>query len=465
MAPVTAITEFRNLADLWNVGDRCRGMTWVALNSDSGWILRFGLVGYFPPETLGETIEIKTQHIWAGQRLEILSKEKIADELDVFLADPTRIKIQDSWLALEHSGNTKPPNIYFVPKRGEGFRGSRLPALEAHIHGSSASLPTKTTIELELLSQTKPYHGLGDVLEELSVPVDEYGIFNNSQLGMIFSPPAAIQFRTKLRRGVLHIFLECSPEVSKSDLLVGVRSIGVDKTVSRHSIRGDELKWNDGDQSAVGSCDVDQSRTALAALYLSYRGVFCGQWIVEDERNPLNTRLRIHNALDEDSVFTTRFFSKVQPDAFEDQVALLLELLGFTTFKYGGSIGLSDAPDILAVSTEWHVFVVECTTGDINRSGKLHKLNERTKRIRKNLEAASWVRIRVVPVMITNSVRADTSAHWGMAAGFRIALICREDLEMQLGRLPAPPTSEQFYQWIIGNIPTKDNSEPDSQFS
>jgi hypothetical protein len=95
--------------------------------------------------------------------------------------------------------------------------------------------------------------------------------------------------------------------------------------------------------------------------------------------------------------FKSSFFER--PEQFEDRVLLLLTLIGLTALKYGKV--QTDAPDILAVSTARHVYVVECTTGDINSRGKLQRLSDRTKQISERLNKTSNPPIGVVPVIFT----------------------------------------------------------------
>lgn len=110
-------------------------------------------------------------------------------------------------------------------------------------------------------------------------------------------------------------------------------------------------------------------------------GDLLGKWFVLDFGNSFNDRMLLHRAMDARDQFKSSFFER--PEQFEDQVLLLLTLIGLTALKYGKV--QTDAPDILAISTVSHVHVVECTTGDINSRGKLQRLSDRTKQIREKL--------------------------------------------------------------------------------
>ena len=461
-----SLARFRSIAELWSEGQRFRLTTWVALRCESGWVLRFGLTGFSPRAIEGIPVEMKTDHVWAGRRFDRLTKIEAADALKEQLDRPETAILGRSPLSLALPDAAYEINAYYSSTGLERFQGSeRFPALQISV--SQQPHPHflgNAEIDLELKSHTIPYQGLADLLSELAIPLDENGLIFQPKAEIVISPPVTFRPTSTLNGGLLKVDIDCLPGVSRSDVRIGVKAFRADGSISRFSLGGGELAWQDDKDSAVASLESEENDTHLALLHLSYQGAFCSQWIAQDERYPANSRLRIHKALDEDETFKTRFF-KERPDAFEDQVALLLELLGFTTFKYGGTVGLSNAPDIMATSSEGHVFVIECTTGDINRQGKLHKLHTRTKRISANLAATASAPKGVVPLMVTNAARADTAAHWDTAAGYKIGVICREDLILLLDRLAVPPTPEAFHRAALASIPSKrkneKNDEPD----
>ena len=54
---------------------------------------------------------------------------------------------------------------------------------------------------------------------------------------------------------------------------------------------------------------------------------------------------------------------------FEHRITLRLILMNLTVLPYGAIPELQDAPDLLAYSGENDLYVVECTTGDIDQKG------------------------------------------------------------------------------------------------
>jgi hypothetical protein len=131
-----------------------------------------------------------------------------------------------------------------------------------------------------------------------------------------------------------------------------------------------------------------------------------------------------------------------------------VDLLGFQTLKYGQIPKLTDAPDILAFSMGRHLYVIECTVGDIDRKGKLHRLYDRANQIREYLSRSPQPPVAVQPVIFTSLTRQETASHWSTAATYRIALVCRENILNLLNFVDSPPAAEQLYAATVAAIPT-----------
>jgi hypothetical protein len=190
----------------------------------------------------------------------------------------------------------------------------------------------------------------------------------------------------------------------------------------------------------------------LAQVILSYEGQLLGKWWIRDvERSP-NERFQVHRAVDPNGTFRTSFFEEHRSD-FEDRVNLLLFLLGLDLFKYGRISNLTDGPDILAVSKQRHLYVIDCTVGDVDRKGKLYSLYERANRIRELLAGLPDPPVAVQPVIFTSLPRADTATHWATAATYKIALVCRENITNLLDRLEMPPTGDELFAAAVAAIP------------
>lgn len=99
--------------------------------------------------------------------------------------------------------------------------------------------------------------------------------------------------------------------------------------------------------------------------------------------------------------------------------------------------------------------MVECTTGDINRRGKLQRLSDRTKQVSERLSKTSNPPVGVVSVIFTSLSREDTAMHWETAATFKIALVTRENIVNLLENLDASILPDQIYNATLALIPSK----------
>ena len=193
-------------------------------------------------------------------------------------------------------------------------------------------------------------------------------------------------------------------------------------------------------------------RHTIVLVFVSLEGGdLLGKWFVRDFGNSFNDRMLLHRAMDARDQFKSSFFER--PEQFEDRVLLLLTLIGLTALKYGKV--QTDAPNILAISTVSHVYVVECTTGDINSRGKLQRLSDRTKQIREKLSNTSNPPVGVVPVIFTSLSREDTAMHWETAATFNIALVTRENIVNLLENMDANISPDQLYNGTLALVPSK----------
>lgn len=179
---------------------------------------------------------------------------------------------------------------------------------------------------------------------------------------------------------------------------------------------------------------LSSSDVPVVQVFVSSNEELTGKWWLRDFGSSFNDRMLLHRALDLNDELKSSFFDR--PDQFEDKVLLAFTLMGFTALKYGRI--LTNDPDILAISASRHVFVVECTSGDINSRGKLQRLSDRTKQIRERLNSSSHPPVGVVPVIFTSLPRQETSMHWDTAATFQIAIVARENITGLLDALDAP---------------------------
>ena len=135
---------------------------------------------------------------------------------------------------------------------------------------------------------------------------------------------------------------------------------------------------------------------------------------------------------------------KGQKRSHESAVATLLWALGFAPIQFFRS----DAPDIIAVSYDGHIVVVECTLGDIKtKSGnKLQKLLDRTRDVRLALERSNAGFRICIPVLVTARKRSEIEDDVAECERRCVVVYTHEDIEPMLQQSLGLPASDVRFQ-------------------
>ncbi len=464
MTPHKSMEEFAKLARAWAPAFRERITTFVALKTvDGKWALRYCVNAFVCEPIPARSLDVETASIKAIRQTVPLNDSSAISDIEEVLSNPMQITFGTEVFEMTPGQNLSQGNFHFHPMYPPRLQGpQRLPALQVSLTGYTPPVfPRAELIDLELYAHHTPFEGLQDLLIELQIPMKPNDVGHQAAvIEHIISPPAKIEPASALSDGTLNLRLSASKQIDPIHIQVGIKTFSAKDAPARTRVSGENMTWSSKDELQIGAYTCPLDNVPIAAILLSYRGDYLGKWLLRDSLLSLNDRLQVHRTIDGNDAFKTNFFSE-SPDSFEDRIALLLSLLGLNTWKYGGMAALTDAPDMLAITPQNHVFVIECTTGDINRKGKLHQLYTRTKHIKDSLQNSTIPISAIQAAMVTTLRREETSAHWDTAASYRIALICREELETLLSQLDSPPTSDQIYQSAVSCIPRAKSDEPD----
>jgi hypothetical protein len=463
-----ALNQFRELAQAWAPFFRTELRVAVALRDRADkWHLVFGITAFGPEKATPLTaLEIRTASIRAYRRIRHFDGTEAIAAVQQTLQRPGVAEFSDVEASL-----AQPEKQVITFERNFLTRSAgplRSPALliNKELAGVEASaFPPSEQLDHELLTSEKPFDGLLDLLSELAVP-DVNQILSSSRAEIVVLPPALLNFAplgqaltggTCLQQGKLNIVVLAHPHVRRNKLRIGTKFFPSTPPIRRDSHVLPQDSWTKREDWIEGRLELAASGVPLALISLSYEGDFLGKWWVRDFDLSFNDRLQIHRSVDQASSLQSTFFD--DRTDFEDRVNLLLVLLGLHTLKYGQIPKLTEAPDILALSTARHLYVIECTVGDIDRKGKLHRLYDRANQIREHLSRSPQPPVAVQPAIFTSLTRQETASHWSTAATYRIALVCRENILNLLNVLDSPPTAEQLYSAALAAIPSSGAGE------
>jgi hypothetical protein len=458
-----ALEAFGRQAQKWKQYFAMRVRVALALREDDGWHLWYSYTAFLPElAELGEPLSVETKTVRAFREFLPLPDETSADRAVTEVLETPGTMRRGDWVA-ELAPSVNHLSFEYEALHLGRFAGPRrLPALTAHWHNQYYQTLTSTKqLDQELQLHETPFDGFADLASALNIPVGLDDLNRRRFSEFVLLSPVELIFdlnvrtHSELKHGELSLVLKAHPAVPTDTLRLGVKAL-------KQKGSPDRFILNSGDiaRDAEGLLRVNNKLSSpdvpVAQVFASFPDDLLGTWWVRDFGNSFNDRMLLHRSLDANDQLKSAFFER--PEQFEDKVLLLLTLMGLTSLKYGKI--QTDAPDILAISTARHVFVVECTTGDINSRGKLQRLSDRAKKIRDKLSNSSNPPVGVVPVVFTSLPRDETAMHWDTAATFQIAIAARENIINLLNVLDAPIQLDQLYAGTLSLIPSKKVEQP-----
>ncbi len=183
----------------------------------------------------------------------------------------------------------------------------------------------------------------------------------------------------------------------------------------------------------------------VGELKVGFKGVGVQQASIVDRSKTFNLRYAVHAAFDPDLDVLRRmlFDSKRDAKAFEDGVAMVFGLLGFSVVQHGRSKKLSDATDIVAMTPSGITAAIECTLGTPTHGNQASTALQRSEAIRKSF-IAKGMKSEVVPIVVTAMASDDVMQERSEAEGRGVAVICANDLDRILQSIQAMPNPDEW---------------------
>lgn len=458
----TALTEFIRLAREWSSGFRKVIRTYIAFKRQGEWFVEHATVVFVADLFEGDVglpyaASVETETLLAVREIIDFEGQFLETFMDGKNFDPFNLS-NETYQVTAPPLDSASPWYSFEPFTRAQFPGNwRWPALTARINTTIRGhmLPNRDRLDLELLSNSIPYSGILDLFEAFGVPQSiMQSHYSSPQATWVISHPAVVTPRSLISNDNIHIEIKCPASLDHKYLSLGARIFTGQAPIERKNIPISNFEWIESGRWKTGVFEEPANGAAIADIHLSFRREFLGHHWISDPRRSLNSRFHLHRLFDAKGVIGPEFFS-LKPDFFEDSISLLLSLYGLSSVTYGGIPMLKDAPDILAYSATGHLFVIECTTTDVGRSGKLLKLSQRTREIKETIGQTGTEIVHVLPVMCTTLYRDETKACWDEAADFGIALVCRENLQNLIKGVEAPSSPTALYDAAVKLIPNK----------
>jgi hypothetical protein len=371
------------------------------------------VAGYFPLAELGLTHRVLVEKIMASE--------------------PIHTPLGNLYLPLDSSNS---PSTYFVPFHSEGISGgSRISVLM--ISGAQRySYVQQPQLDWELKSAPLPFDSLGELLNEYSLGAYK-GDFAHIEVVALAAVEADLASVVKGESAKPALFL--ANALNQAECHLGYRVLLHGQVMERGTIRGTDMEWAPGEHYMHGTGSLTIPSGAALQCFAAYRGFVHHQGWIADPALSQNPRRAALEEFDENLAVLRDFLfeeQKQRKDArdFEIGVAWLMWILGFSVAHAGATSRTSDATDILATTPGGHMALVECTTGHIKSDTKLAKLVERTRTIRRRLDASGNRHIRLLPVIVTALGRDEVKADLDQAQQLGVVVAAREELSEALTR-------------------------------
>ncbi|WP_198372125.1 hypothetical protein [Burkholderia ubonensis] len=316
-----------------------------------------------------------------------------------------------------------------------------------------------TEFQSDLRSGTMPYDSIFELAGELNLYPLRWDVcsLDVTAEGIVAVDLSA---RARIQNGVAHLAIRVAKEVDRTQARLGyrVQAPGA-RATERGSFNSSQLTWSDdGDYVVVGSVDIEVPKGSVIQGFASYKNRWIHQGWITDPDNSANVRRSMHEVFDPELEGIKR--SLFDAKSHKQDARVLEAGVGNLMFMYGFAVNplsshfTTDAADLLAVSPNGNVAVIECTTGAINNNGKLSKLLARAAALLEKLEQTGNKHLKVLPVVVTTMKReALTDEEIASSKGIYVATC--EDLERLANESIIPRNADQAFEslWSLVHSP------------
>jgi hypothetical protein len=453
---MTALDEFSALARSWAQFYRTRETTYISVRLGEIWYLLYSRDLFHVDNPVdAPPIYIETPSIRAGQFRTKIEESDASEIVERVLAERGKVTVAQWSVSLSSVGALQDRFDRLYPARSPGQM--RLPTYVLESGGVDLR-NSKDAFTLELLACNTPFESLEELCNELMIPIAPGEPTQPTHAEIILGNLFRFDNTSSLKDDHLNLTIVASRQVKQEHLRISAKVFYAPNLPPRRLvIPPDSFSWAERDGKTYNECAFEMSDGQLALVFVSYRGEFCHKWWLRDQSKSFSQSYQFHRLLDTDNRIERTFFDS--KNDFEHRVALLLSLMNLTILPYGGIPELQDAPDILAYSSNNDLYVVECTTGDIDHKGKLQRLCDRTRKIATRAQQSPIAIANLFSVVFTSLPRTDISPHLAKLEALKIAVFCKDDIELMIERVEAPPTPEEILTAVQALIPTTTHAQ------
>lgn len=349
------------------------------------------------------------------------------------------------------------PSAYFEFLNPVGLPdGRRLTSLK--LSGASRfPFFNQARLDWELRSHNVPMDGLSEAAFEIGIPLAG----DSCSFEVTAIPVAFLDAHSAINGATASISLLCASALDVAKVTLGYKVFHNRAVIERGTRVSPDFEWTMQGQMRRGTLTMAVPNGAMVHCFPTYNGEAQQRyWIVDPHAIP-NARRAAYAVFDRELQTLRDFLSESREDKkspqhdFENGVAVLLYLLGFSAINLGGIPRLQDAPDAIVTSPQGHYAIVECTLGLPDRDDKLTKLFKRSQDLRGALDRAGLSQKKLLPVIVTALPRTTVpKIEAEKAQELGIALVTSEDINSVLERSMFGELADVLYAEFSQSIET-----------
>jgi len=300
-------------------------------------------------------------------------------------------------------------------------------------------------LDWELKAHAEPFYNLADLLAYYDLgQLDQESAAQTVEV--IAFGVTEIDKASKVDGDKASIGLAIAKGLEAGKVRLGYRVVPPHGRVTRRSIEGHRLDWEEDDDLLKTEVILDVPPTSIVDCTVSYDGYARNHWWLTDASRAQNPRRAAYEVVDPELAVFSDYITKAgktprdQHD-FESAVSWLLWMLGFSPVYLGVSKQLETA-DLVVTTPGGDFAVVECTLGLLKSEHKMARLIERTEAIRAQVDASH----HVLPVMVTSKTRKEVRAELPDAEKLGVLVMTRENLNEAIRRTMLMPNADAAYE-------------------
>jgi hypothetical protein len=332
-----------------------------------------------------------------------------------------------------------------------------------------------SVLDWELRSSPVPFDSIQELLSEYRLG----GLFTDSITVEVIAT-AVMGFDgdvCQITEDQAHIAIRLADTLDTNKVSVGYREINPG-AVKRGSLAGSQFAWTQEPGRQMGKLELGVKKAAILHCYAIYNGVAQTHWFITDPTTSQNSRRVVVETFDPGLAILSEFMARSRGKSYDARdlevaVAWMFWMLGFGTIQLGSTARTQDFSDIVLITPQGHLSIVECTTGLLKAENKLAKLISRHAILRARLDQSNSGHLKLLPIMVSTLPRAELQADLEQAERLGVLVLAREQIDQILPRTVITNNADELFQEAENRVKSAQeafqakavaNSEPELPF-